>query len=186
MSGNTYGGVLMKTVNKYKELLLQWFYYNESDNTVRRSKDGYRGKYKKGDIVKPYKLCSHGYNGVHIPTTRTTVPYHHLIYLLKGYDIPDNLVTDHIDGNTDNNLEGNIRFISQHLNCKNKRKLSNNTTGYTGISKCTKGIGYIVRKQISGKRVYLGYRSTLEEAVKLLESYSDILKADGYTERHGK
>ena len=176
----------MLIVNRYKDILLEWFYYNKDDDTVRRAKDGYFGRYKKDDIVHPYKLCSHGYGGVHIPKTRLTVPYHHLITLLRGIDIPDNAVIDHIDGNSDNNSISNIRITTQEINAKNKRKRSDNTTGITGISMCKSINEYIVRKQINGKRVYLGHRPTLEEAVKLLNSYQDVLKANGYTDRHGK
>ena len=174
----------MKTVNKYKELLQEWFYYNKEDNTIRRAKDGYNGKYKKDDIVKPYKLCSFGYEGVHVPTTRTTVPYHHLVLLLNGLEISDDAVIDHIDGDTNNNELSNIRITTQQINSKNRRKRIDNTTGITGIHKY--GNLYIVRKQINGKRMYLGSRHTLEEAIELLNSYDDIIKADNYTERHGK
>ena len=174
----------MQIVNKYKELLLEWFYYNSKDGTVRRAKDGYHGRYKKDDIVQPYRLCSHGYSGVHIPTTRTTTPYHHLVLVLNHINIPDNAVIDHIDGNTNNNIISNLRVTTQQINCKNKKRRVDNSTGITGISKS--GNSFIVRKQISGKRIYLGSRPSLEEAIQLLDSYKEIVKSDGYTERHGK
>ena len=174
----------MQIVNKYKELLLEWFYYNNKDGTIRRAKDGYHGRYKKDDIVQPYRLCSHGYGGVHIPTTRTTIPYHHLVLVLNHINIPDNAVIDHIDGNTNNNIISNLRVTTQQINCKNKKRRVDNSTGITGISK--NGNSFIVRKQISGKRIYLGSRPSLEEAIQLLDSYKEIAKSDGYTERHGK
>jgi len=79
-----------------------------------------------------------------------------------------------------------MRVTTQQMNCKNKRKRNDNKTGITGIHKAKDCKSYIVRKQINGKRVYLGSRSTLEEAKALLESYEDTIRADGYTERHGK
>lgn len=179
-------GITMRTVNQHKDLLKEWFYLDSDGITVRRAKDGYRGRYKKGDIVQPYKLCSHGYGGVHVPTTRTTVPYHHLLMVLRGVEISDDLVVDHIDGNTYNNDNSNIRLTTQQMNCKNKRKRCDNTSGITGINKSKDCNSYIVRKQINGKRVYLGSRPTLEEAKKLLDSYDDKIRTDGYTERHGK
>lgn len=157
---------------------------NENDGTVRRAKDGYHDRYKKDDVVKPYKLCSHGYQGVYVPTTRTTVLYHHLIAILKGIDIPDNAVIDHINGNTNDNSISNMRVVTQQINCKNKRKRKDNTSGITGIHK--NGNSFTVRKQINGIRIYLGSRCTLEEAIELLQSYDDVIKSDGYTERHGK
>lgn len=174
----------MRIVNRFKDLIKEWFYLDK-DGIVRRAKDGYRGRYKKDDIVKPYKLCSHGYEGVHVPTTRLTVPFHHLITILRGIDIPDDAVTDHINGDTTDNSIENIRIISQSYNCRNTRKKRNNTSGITGINKTKDGL-YVVRKQLNGKRIYLGCRNTLEEAIKLLEIYSDEIKSNGYTERHGK
>jgi hypothetical protein len=62
----------------------------------------------------------------------------------------------------------------------------NNTSGVTGINWNSASSSYTVRKYIQGKRKYLGHRSSLTEAVKLLDSYKDIILADGYTKRHGK
>jgi hypothetical protein len=109
----------MNTINKHKDAILEWFYLDEDDMTVRRAKNGYRGRYAKHDIVVPYRLCSHGYGGVHVPKTRTTVPYHHLLTILRGIAIPYNTVTDHKDGDSDNNDRSNIRVVTQGINCKN-------------------------------------------------------------------
>lgn len=174
----------MKIVNKYKEIIKEWFYL-DNNGIVRRAKDGYHGRYKKDDIVKPYKLCSHGYEGVHIPRTRTTVPFHHLLLVLQEIDIPENTVIDHINGNTTDNRIENIRITSQSYNARNARKKKNNTSGVTGINITKSGL-YIVRKQLYGKRVYLGCRHSMQEAVELLKTYSEIIKSEGYTERHGK
>ena len=176
----------MRTINKHKDILLEWFYLDEDDMTVRRAKDGYRGRYTKHDAVFPYQLCSRGYGGVHIPTTRTTVPYHQLLTILRGINIPDVSVIDHIDGNSDNNKRDNIRVVTQSINCKNTRMKKNNTSGVTGINWNEASNSYVVRKQIKGTRVYLGHRNTLQEAIILLDSYKDALLLDGYTERHGK
>lgn len=176
----------MRTINKHKDLIKEWFYYNEEDGTVRRARDGYHGRYKKDDIVKPYKLCSHGYEGVHVPTTRTTVPYHHLVAILRGLEIPDDKVIDHLDGNTKNNDISNMRVTTQQMNCRNKHKRYDNKTGVTGIHQNKNCKSFIVRIQVNGERKYLGSRPTLEEAIQLLESHKNELIAEGYTDRHGK
>jgi hypothetical protein len=173
----------MKTVNKYKNILLEWFYLHE-DGTVRRAKDGYHGKYKKDDIVIPYKLCTHGYAGVHVPTKRTTVSFHHLITLLRGIEIPDDSVIDHINGDGLDNSEQNIRITTQSINCRNRRKRRDNTSGINGITFNKASNSYLVRVCINGKRVYLGSKNSLEEANKLLHSYDSILESEGYTKRH--
>ena len=175
----------MKTVNKYKKTLLEWFYLDEDDMTVKRAKNGYRGRYYKDDIVCPYILCSHGY-GVHVPKTRTTVPYHHLLTLLRGIEIPDDAVIDHLDGNVFNNERNNIRVTTQSINCRNSKRKKNNTTGLTGVNWNKSSNSYVVRKQIGTKRKYLGHRKTLLEAKELLNSYKEILSLEEYTDRHGK
>ena len=175
----------MKTINKYKDTILEWFYLDEDDMTVRRAKDGYKGRYNQHDAVIPYRLCSHGYGGVHVPATRTTVPYHHLLTILRGIEISDYSVIDHIDGNSDNNKRDNIRVVTQSINCKNAVMMKNNTSGVTGINWNKASNSFTVRKYIQGKRKYLGHRSTLLEAKKLLDSCENLLLSDGYTKRHG-
>lgn len=50
-------------------------------------------------------------------------------------DCPAHLVTDHIDGNTLNNLNSNLRTTSQQHNNQNSSIRKDNTTGYKGVSK---------------------------------------------------
>ena len=176
----------MLTVNKYKNILLDHFYLDTDDITIRRKKDGWRNKYKQHDVVVPFKLCKYGYGGIHIPGTRSTVSYAHLVTLLRGIEIPDNCVLDHIDGVDTNNARENIRIVSQQLNCRNRSMHSNNTTGYTGISWNSKAKCYIVRRCIKGIRVYGGSAKTLEKAIELLASLEKLALEDGYTSRHGK
>lgn len=176
----------MRAINKYKEIILEWFYLGEDDMTVYRAKDGYRGRYKQHDIVTPYQLCSYGYGGVHVPRTRTTIPYHHILTTLRGISIPDGSVIDHINGNPDDNSRSNIRVVTQQINCRNACMSKNNTSGVTGINWNAGSNSYVVRKYINGKRVYFGQRSTLKEAELLLEQQQPAILAAGYTTRHGK
>lgn len=177
---------IMLTVNKYKAVLLDEFYLDSDNITVRRNKDGWRNKYMKHDVVKPYKLCSHGYEGVHIPRTRTTVPMAHLILALRGTEIPDSGVIDHINGNTLDNSESNLRVTTQAVNCRNRVKRVDNTSGITGVSWNAKANGYNVRKNLNGKRIYLGLAKTLDEAKQLLDGVANSIHESGYTKRHGQ
>ena len=178
-------GTDMLTVNKYKDVLLDEFYLDNDGTTVRRTKDGWRGKWKQDDEVIGYRLCTHGYKGVHIPRTRTTVNLTHLILLLRGISIPEGMVTDHLDGNTENNSPDNVRLVDQKTNCKNRKQNRNNTTGHNGITWNKASEAYLVRLCLKGKRHYLGQRKCLTEALKLRDSYIEQRKADGYTSRHG-
>jgi hypothetical protein len=176
----------MLAVNKYQQTLLEEFYLDSDDVTVRRAKDGWRSKYMAHDVVTPFKLCSYGYGGVHVPRTRKTVPFHHLITLLRGIEIPEGSVIDHIDGDSDNNSRGNIRVTTQAMNTRNRKKHGNNTSGFTGISWNKKADCFIVRKHLNGTRVYGGSAKTLEEAIPLLHNLEKLSYENGYTTRHGK
>ena len=175
----------MLTVNKYKDVLVEEFYLDKDDSTIRRNKDGWRNKYFRHDIVEPYKLCSYGYGGVHIPRTRTTVSITHLITLLRGIEIPDNKITDHIDGDSLNNSRSNIRITTQKVNCRNSKMKKNNTSGYTGISWNALGNCYIVRKHLRGVRLYGGSSKTLEGAKIILKRMNEEALKEDYTKRHG-
>lgn len=178
-------GDSMLLVNKYADILLKEFYLDTDGVTVRRNTNGWGNRWKQGDKVEGFKLCSRGYEGVHIPKTRVTVSMTHLILLLRGIRIPDGMVVDHIDGNKLNNFPENLRIIPQALNAKNRVKHSNNTSGYTGITWSNSANQFMVRLTLQGERVYLGCKPTLEEAVELRNSYDTLRKQDGYTSRHG-
>ena len=175
----------MSTVKMYKDVLLEEFYLDTDNSTVRRAKDGWGNRWKKGDEVKGYQLCSYGYYGVHIPRTRTTVNLTHLILLLRGVEIPDDMVVDHIDGNSLNNSSDNLRIVEQKINARNRKKHTNNTTGYNGITWNKASNSDMVRLALDGKRKYLGQRNTLEEAIKLRDSYDYQRTQNGFTSRHG-
>lgn len=178
----------MLTVNKHKEVLLKEFYLDSDDLTIRRVNDGYHGRYKKDDVVTPYKLPGNDdymYLGIHVPKTRTTVSYHHLLTLLRGLDIPNGSVLDHIDGNTLNNVRSNIRITTQSMNARNSKKPKNNTSGYTGISWNKKAGLYSVRKWLDGVRKYKSSK-TLEGAIQLMNEMDEEGRKQGYTERHGQ
>lgn len=175
----------MSILNKHKDILLKEFYLDEDGSTVRRAKDGWRDKWKKDDVVVGYKLCSYGYLGVHVPKANTTVNLTHLILLLRGIEIPNGMVVDHIDGNTINNSPENLRITTQALNCRNRKMHCNNTIGYTGITFNKASNSYLVRLTVDKKRIYLGHCFTLEDALVLRNTYLDKRKQDGYTSRHG-
>lgn len=174
------------TVNKYQSILLEEFYLDQDDKTIRRKKDGWGKRYMKHDIVIGYKLCSHGYEGIHIPGTRTSVSKAHLITLLRSIVIPDNCVIDHRNGDDLDNSRANLRIVPQQVNCKNTRKRNDNSSGVTGISWNKAGQHYIVRKSINGVRKYVGCAPTLNEAKYLLETVEQACLQDGYTLRHGQ
>ena len=74
-------------------------------------------------------------------------------------------VVDHVNGDTLDNRRNNLRICSHDENCRNIKRKSNNTSGYTGVSfnkVSKKWYSYIGYK---GKRIGLGYYDAFEEAV---------------------
>jgi hypothetical protein len=173
---------------KYKDKILDNFYLDDDDITIRRKKNASNYKYKKDDIVNPYTLKgSNGidYKGIWVPGTRTTVSLPWILTVLRGIDFNEKSVIDHIDGNVSNNSRSNLRVTTQSINCKNKKMRYDNKTGYTGISYNKSTNRYYIRKTINGKRFFKSTK-TLNEAIEVLDSMKDILSNDGYSERHGK
>lgn len=108
---------------------------------------------------------SNGYWGITVAGVRTYA--HRLAFLYMEGDFPLAQVIDHIDGNKLNNKWVNLRRFSHNLNNTVGRLRSDNKTGVNGVyynSNCGKNpwLAYIA---MGGKRKYLGYFSTKEEAV---------------------
>lgn len=176
-------GITMQVVNQYKQNLLDNYCLDEQEN-VRYKNNGYRGRYKKGDLVKTFKMNKLGYLGVHVSKARATVSLAHLKLLLSGVDIKDNEVVDHIDGNPLNNSLSNLRVITQALNCRNSdRKVG--VSGEKFITKLPNG-SYRVRLRFDGKRNDLGIYKTIAEAIKVRDSHLHKCLNEGFTKRHCK
>jgi hypothetical protein len=166
---------------KYRDKINEWFYLDDDDITVRRKKDGYHGRYKKDDIVKPY-ICGRGngtkYFGVHIPGTRETIPMYWLLTVLRGIEFEDGSVIDHVDGNPENNERHNLRVTSQSVNCRNRKIRSDNKTGYPGVRYDNKSRLYIVRKQVNGERMYASAKS-IDDAISKAKEFERLAELNG-------
>ncbi len=173
---------------KYKNEILKWFYLDDDDITIRRSKnDDLKGKFKKDDIVIPYSLKGNkglDYKGVWIPRIGTTINLPWVLTVLRGVEFEDKMVIDHVDGNTMNNKRENIRIVTQSENCRNRTKHKNNTSGYTGLSFHKPTGRWIVRRTINGKRIWKSHK-TKEGAIEIWKKVEKLGHSDGYTKRHG-
>jgi len=173
----------MLLINQYKDTLLEEFYLDDQD-IIRRKKNGYRGRFKKGDKANFYSSSNIAkYLGVHIPKTRCTLPVGHLFCLLRGIDIPEGMEVDHEDGNPHNNSKDNLRVITRKINNRNRKKRSDNVSGISGIHWSEYHKHYVIRRIIGEKRVSRN-RKTLEAAKLVLEELKTMDAT--YTERHGK
>lgn len=172
----------MKNVNKYRDILLEEFYLDENQE-VRRSKDGYLNRFKKGDLAKFHKGTG-GYLNIQIPQgIRRSVKKHELIWILNGKSIPAGYEIDHEDGDKTNNDISNLRLVDRKLNNRNRKKRSDNTSGVTGIRWSEYHKHYVIRRTVGDKRLSRS-RKTFDEALKVLEELKQM--DTSYTERHGK
>lgn len=174
-------------VNKYKSIL-QDFYYLDSQGKLRYKKEGYLGRYKKDELVRS-RVDTNGYNAITLPLIRNKsnggiqVRVFNVIWVIAGKELPDDKELDHINGiRTDDRLE-NLRLVTRTINCKNRKKRSDNTSGITGICWNKSHKSWCIRRTVKGTRLF-AYRKTLEEAKQALEEFTKL--DPDYTKRHGK
>ena len=80
-------------------------------------------------------------------------------------DCPDDLVVDHINHNPLDNRKCNLRICDIRHNSINKKQMSNNTSGVTGVYLKKDRNKWGARIVVDGRCIYLGYFNTYEEAV---------------------
>jgi hypothetical protein len=93
-------------------------------------------------------------------------PYrvHRLVFMMHHGYLPELL--DHIDGDPQNNRIENLRPATYSQNNLNRGKHKRNTSGYKGVTWVATAGRYSSRLAIDGKRLFLGYFDTPEEAHK--------------------
>ena len=175
---------------KYKQNILDSFYLDDDDITIKRMNDDIRnGRFKKNDIVTSYTLRGekgNDYRGIHIPglNSGVSISLPWVLTVLRNIEFNDKNIIDHKDGDITNNTRINLRVTTQEMNCKNRTKRSDNTTGYTGLSFHKPTGRYSVRRTINGKRLWRSHK-TLEGAIEIWKEVEKLGLTDGYTKRHG-
>lgn len=82
---------------------------------------------------------------------------------------------DHIDRNPCNNQISNLRSVSHQINCTNRRRKSDNTSGITGINWHKSRNKWQAVIGVKGKRTSLGYYTTLLDAAAARKSAENSL-----------
>lgn len=135
--------------------------YNQKNNKVGEfiidKEDIEKVKYKKWRY-------SHGHVVTGQPAKGLQKDLSHVIMDFNPKENPY-LVVDHINGNANDNRKCNLRVCAQGDNTLNKSFMSNNTSGFIGVSyrKDRDRFDPEIRKNCV--RCHLGYTKTLEEAV---------------------
>ncbi len=116
-------------------------------------------------IVKYRKWrYSHNHIVTGLPSKGTQRDLSHVILGVTPNGLND-FVVDHINGNANDNRKCNLRVTTQGNNTINKSYMSNNTSGFIGVSYRKDRERYDPEIRIKNKRCHLGYCKTKEEAV---------------------
>lgn len=93
------------------------------------------------------------------------------VLLLHRYLIepPNNMVVDHINGNTYDNRKSNLRICTRQENSMNQAMRSDNTSGYKGVLWYHyNGVDkWQATIQVNKKKISLGYYEKLEDVIKV-------------------
>lgn len=92
---------------------------------------------------------------------------HRYIMGLGFYDAENDIIVDHIDGNTLDNRKSNLRITHRKHNPKNTVLYANNTSGHKGISWHKDRQKWQVGIQVDKNNIYLGIFDNLEDAVEV-------------------
>jgi hypothetical protein len=120
--------------------------------------DSYKGKWAVN--------CCKQYDKFYVVGSNRSAKKIHLHRLLTN--CPDGMVVDHIDGNSLNNKDNNLRIVTQGQNRQNINGLQkNNTSGVRGVSWNNSSGRWQVRFRINKKDINVGYYIDFEEAKKV-------------------
>lgn len=120
-------------------------------------------KWYANNYAHPYAIKDKVSQGV-----KTTTLLHRFLM-----NPPDDMVVDHIDGNTLNNQKANLRVIPQKLNSRHHRVNKKNTSGYNNVR--ASGRRWKAYIKVNYRQINLGVYDTPEEAFKASELYNKKL-----------
>lgn len=83
-------------------------------------------------------------------------------------------VVDHINGNRLDCRKANLRFATPVENSHNSKRHTDNSTGYKGVSYCKKRDLFYARIFARGKKYWLGYYATAEDAAKAYDEAAKL------------
>lgn len=145
-----------------QERIRELFEYREDENGGWL----YRRKSRGGKLAGTKVGAKHHRNGYYtVKITKDQYYLHRLIWIYHNGSIPEGYQIDHKDRDKSNNRIENLRPATNSQNQMNGFLSTKNTSGVKGVhwhSQRRKWYAYIM---IDGKRLYLGYFDTFEDAV---------------------
>jgi len=175
-----------------------WYYYDEtSPSCLRWAVNRYKGRghaillIAKDAVAGSFDTSrGSGYYVVFLHKKGYTA--HRVIWEMHNGPIPDDLMIDHINGDSSDNRLPNLRLVTKRVNARNQKKRSCNTSGVTGVSKTTKDgndywIAFWTDDKGKGQRKSFNCCIGERAAFTLACEYRARMIAthEGYTERHG-
>ena len=107
-----------------------------------------------------FYYCRQGYENMYMMDSKGRVLHDYLFPHIDGFEI------DHINMDTLDNRNCNIRYWTHQQNQINQGSQKNNTSGVVGVSFYKPRNKFRARIKISGKDIHLGYYDTFDDAVK--------------------
>jgi hypothetical protein len=102
------------------------------------------------------------YKYLQTSVNKVLIKNHRIIFLLHHGYMPS--VIDHINGDTLDNRIENLREATIPENGYNSKLMSNNTSGYKGVTWSKQSRKWLVRVSKEKKRINIGYFESLEQA----------------------
>lgn len=137
-----------------------------------------------GDVAGCVDKSGTGPNYVVIWIDNKSYRAHRLAFQIVTGLVPVGEI-DHRNGDGTDNRWCNLRDVPQSINQKNKRKMSNNTSGITGVSYSRTTRKWQAYVSIDGKMKHLGWFSNKEDAANARKQKLSAIGGAGYTDRHG-
>ncbi|EGX0856897.1 hypothetical protein CIY45_003058 [Salmonella enterica subsp. enterica serovar Enteritidis] len=118
-----------------------------------------------GKVAGNIQTDSSGHKQVSIYFDKKAHKAHRLAWLYVYGKMPKGII-DHINGDSLDNRIVNLREADDFQSAWNKGKLVTNKSGYKGVSLKKKSGKWVAQINYKGKKMFLGYHDTPEEAHK--------------------
>lgn len=174
----------------------KYFYYDSTSPTYLRWRITYHTK-NPHDVAGCLVKRENGKpKRAQVQFKGKTIAVHLIIWELHNGTLEPDKIIDHIDRNPWNNLITNLHPKTVAQNSRNRSKSTNNTSGITGVTRCTRPRFAVQWVDLTGKsrvkyfpfRKYGSEAEAWEAAILFRENTVKDLNSNGagYTNNHGK
>lgn len=141
-------------------------------------------KFMHNKAGKPVEFYIHSFGYFYCGIARFTKIYaHHIAWVSTYGEMPKNYI-DHIDGDPTNNAIKNLRDVTKTINDRNKGPVTNNTSGFTGVSWHKRAKKWTSTIRVNGESVYLGLFKTAEDAATARKKFIEENSHYGFIDRN--